>query len=110
MTTLTCEALTSTGTRCRLVVSFVVPLDGQDRRLCGRHAKIAGRRPIPLCGPDHREAEVAHAGGEWTAEDDDVIRVNPDVDADELARRLDRTVWAVKSRRARLRRRAREGT
>ena len=105
-----CEALTSTGTRCRLVVAFVVPLEGQGRRLCGRHAKLARRRPIALCGPDHREADVARAGGGWTAEDDDVILVNPDLDADELARRLGRTVWAVKSRRSWLRRRARVGT
>lgn len=107
MRTPTCEAVTSTGTRCRLVLAFVVTIDGQDRRLCGRHAKLARRHPIALCGPDHREADVARAGDGWTAEDDDVIRANPDLDAAELARRLGRTVWAVKSRRVRLRHRAR---
>jgi len=98
------------GDACRLVVAFVAPLEGTDRCLCGRHAKIARRRPIPLCGPDHEETELDHAGGEGTAEDDDVILVHPDATAAELARRLDRTVWAIKSRRSRLRRRARVET
>jgi len=70
---------------------------------------MARRRPIPLCQPSHVDAaDLRHAGDGWTA-DDDYLLVNPEIDAETAARVLARTVEAVKSRRVRLRRWAREG-
>lgn len=97
-----CEALNGRGERCCGTAGYTIDLGAAGRRrLCGQHWQMAQRRAVPLWD---RPGKLAGSWRPWTAEEDDVVLVNPAVDVDELARQLGRTIWAVKSRRARLQR------
>lgn len=98
-----CEALTQAAVPCRRDADVVVAVDGLLHRLCGFHAKMARRSPLPLWTvPGSAAAVIPRSPVPWTAEEDAYLAANPDATPVEAARHLGRTQWVVRLRRAKL--------
>jgi len=101
-----CEAITTTGLRCRRWSAGRVEVAGLAVELCAPHRRQAERGDVvvePIDPGAGGSPPTSRSAGRWRPEDDAYLRDHPDSPARATATALDRTVDAVNKRRSRLR-------